>query len=433
MPAIKLGASSISKVLIGSVPVSRIMLGLQQIWTARKITSLALFGDSITDQNSTVATSNPNGVLEQSLGYAVNALFLLEHPFDLVERTTSAYVDNGDRDFGYGSYSAQQLIDGNRSGDGVYPLTDLANADPDDVFVFAGSNPDTDTVGALVELWDTFTAAGRRVFAAEILPRGENASGYDGTELANCYTYNVLLKAAAQSRGIPFLEWADAIALGPGDFADESLLNASDHVHPNRRGAELLGARFAAFIEPFCGAAYSLPVDGDAAWVTINPYVAGDSSGLATGFTKTNPAGGTTTASKISDGDGTVWQRLVISQPGTYNAVTYRQSSGTSGTFAVGDIVRPVCRVRGDASGWDIKAFHIIIYDKVATVTTARNSGMYDYATSLSSKPTLEVADGLILGPPYTIKADTTDIYTYFQAWGSATIDIRQIGLIKVG
>jgi len=400
------------------------------------VTSLAIFGDSITDQNSLELTGD--FVDANAIGYFTQAQMIMGHPITLSRRTVSAYGDVGDYTFGYGSYSPADLINGNRSGDGVYPLSDIATADPANIFCFCGSNTGSSTVEQLVAdiltLWDTFRAAGRRVFAAEILPRASSPS-YNSTSLANCYAANALLKTAAASRGIPFLEWAHVVALGPNDFGDPALLggvSGSDGVHPNTRGAQRLGAAWAAWFAPYVGPAWEPPASGDAAWLTTNPYMSGDVSGIATGWTTTNPVGGTITRSKVTDPDGTVWQRLAWSQPGTYNFGTFRQASGT-GTFQAGDIVVPVARVSSQASGWDFKGLRLTAYSTISPgALTARASAHNITNLAASASNVIDPVNGLIVGFPFEVAANTTAMFTYIQAFGSGTFDVRQVGLVKI-
>ena len=396
---------------------------------------LALFGDSITDQNS-LKEVGVDVASTQSIGWATYGMMQLGSPFSLVRRTTSAYGDNGDYTFGYGSYSPSDLLNGNRNNDGVYPMTDLAAANPSNLFIHGGSN--TAGVSAatnaanIIALWDANRALGRRVFSAEILPRVEGATGtYNSTDLANCYAANAIIEAAAAARGIPFLKWASVVALAPGGFGNPIFFPSTDGVHPNTLGAQRLGIAWADFMRPFCGPAYQPPASGSSAWVTTNPYMTGDVSGTATGWTGSNPTGGTLTRSKVTDDDGTVWQRLTASQSGTYNFWTFRQASGT-GTFAPGDVVIPVARVRGVNSGWDMKGVRLWVYSTISG-STAYRWGAYSISnTAAAATPVIDPVSGLIVGTPYTVPANTTGMFTYLQGFGSGSIDVRQIGLVKI-
>jgi lysophospholipase L1-like esterase len=384
-------------------------------------TPLAIFGDSITAQNTITETNQFAGFT--SAGYATWGMFYAGRQYDLAKRISSVSTEAPDWDFGYSSYSAQQLLDGNRSGDGVYPMTDLATADPESVFVFCGSNGvvGSTTTDAILEIWDTFRAAGRRVFAAEILPRTADAAGYDATALAATYANNATLKAAAAARGIPFLEWASLIATEPGGYGDPEWL--PDEVHPGTRGAQRLGVAFAEFISRYFKNDFATPAIGNAAWLTGNPGMSGDVSGGATGFSF---GGDISAKSKVTDGDGTVWQRVTVtSGGGTQNT---RQTSGTN-TAQAGDVVRAVCRIRGVSAGWAIRNIRLRML-RQGDATVFRAGDMH--TTTVDTDPLVLLPDGYLMGPEYTIPAATTNLFTYLNFWGSGSVDFREFGIIKV-
>jgi hypothetical protein len=384
-------------------------------------TPLAIFGDSITGQNSLIETGAASGFW--AIGYAAWGMFYAGRQFDLAKRISSVSADAPDWDFGYGSYSASDLLNGNRSGDGVYPMTDLATADPESVFVFCGSNgvSGPTTTDSILEIWDTFRTAGRRVFAAEILPRTAAAFGYDATALAATYANNATLKAAAAARGIPFLEWASLVALAPGDYGDVQWM--PDNVHPGTRGAQRLGIAFAEFISRYFKNDFATPAIGSASWLTGNPGMSGDVSGGATGFTF---GADVTAKSKVTDPDGTVWQRVSFS--GATGAQNTRQTSGTN-TAQTGDVVRAVCRIRGVSADWAIRNIRLRLL-RQGDATLFRSGDMH--ASSPDATAIELLPDGYLLGPEYTIPAATTNLFTYLNFWGSGSLDIRELGIIKV-
>ena len=407
MPALGLG---LGLALANRVPV-------------RKVTDLAIFGDSITAQNT---DNNGTTVFYSPKGYATVAQILNGYAFNLVKKVSTAHVDGIDYDFGYGAYSASDLLNGKS---GVFPMADIAAADPKDVFVFCGSNgvAGAATTDSILGIWDTFRAAGRRVFAAEILPRCLGASGYGAPELAATYANNVTLKAAAAARGIPFLEWASSVALSPGGYGDPQYM--PDFVHPGQKGADVLGAQFAAFMAPYVGPSFVIPADGDSRWRTGNPYVAGNVSGIATGYTATGYTG-----SKVTDGDGTVWQRLNINSA-TTNEKIFRQTSG-SGTFQNGDIVVPIVRVRGNSTDWGtIKNVQISLYRNEGAGIVRVSAGNYITNNSgIDASPASSPINGFIMGTPVNVTGSTTQLFTYFAVLGTAVgqFDIRQIGALKI-
>ena len=385
-------------------------------WLNLEINALALAGDSITQQNGTAAYS-------QAVGFATNAAMLSNGALKFLNKVTTAHSGGLNFNFGYGAYSAADFLNGNRAGDGVYPMTDVAAADPSDVFVFLGSNASITSLADILTIWDTFRAAGRRVFAAEVLPRHSTAAGYTSTKLAETYALNDALKPAAAERKIPFLEWASLVAESPGGFG--SLTYMPDAVHPNILGAEVLGEAFYNFLAPWLPDPFEPPVDGSAAWVTDNPYMTGDVSGVATGWNLT--AANITAKSKVVDPDGTVWQRVTMSAG---NNIICRQSAG-AGPWAVGDTIVPVMRIRAVEAGW---AFHNVenrITKTGSPSNTAAGGGMYSGAPT--TVQVRQPMNGLIVGHPYVIPADATGIYNYIYAHGNGgTFDFRQAGCFKI-
>lgn len=381
----------------------------------RNFTTLAIFGDSITAQNTAI---NSPGIRFASIGYAAYGNFLLNHGFDFVKKTSTAHGDGVDWDFGYGGYSAEELLNGKS---GVYPMNDLAASDPSHVFVFCGSNPDATTAESIIAIWDTLRAAGRRVFAAEVLPRAES---FGSTVRDAIYAVNVTIKAAAAARGIPFLEWASTFAVSPGGYANPAYVMA-DGVHPNILGASVLGDVWADWIGRWAVAPFEVPAAASASWVTGNPYMSGDVSGGATGWTF--PAA-CSAKSKITDPDGTVWQRITNTQAG-YAGAIYRQTAGT-GTWSVGDTVRGVCRVRGVASGWDIKNIDIRVVQIGGSAT--ESYAMYSATSDITATGIVSPMTGLIVGPPHVVQTGVTALYTYVRCYGSGTFDFTHCGCVKI-
>jgi hypothetical protein len=326
-------------------------------------------------------------------------------------------VDN----FGYGGFSAADFLNGNG---GVFPMNDVAAADPSDIFLCLGSNANVGaSLADILTIWDTWTGQGRRVFGSEVLPRASSASGYTSEKLAETYALNAALKLAASERGIPFLEWASVIAEEPGGFGNLSYI--PDGVHPGILGADVLGEAWANFMAPYCGDPYQPPADASAEWVTANPYMAGDVSGGATGWTFNGA--GHASKSKITDPDGTVWQRIGVSGASTTSALL-RQTSG-AGSWAVGDVVRPVARIRGVESGWSITNIRLVGV-KIGTPNVVGTSG--DQQTTSLDGVRLPMT-GTLYGAEYTIPADATGMHCYLYASGTGSFDVTACGLVKVG
>jgi hypothetical protein len=152
--------------------------------------------------------------------------------------------------------------------------------------------------------------------------------------------------------------------------------------------------------------------------------MAGDVSGGATGFSFGSDV---SAKSKVTDGDGIVWQRVTVtSGGGTQNT---RQTAGTN-TAQAGDVVRAVCRIRGVSAGWAIRNIRLRML-RQGDATVFRAGDMHPGTPDTGALELL--GDGYLLGPKYTVPASTTNLFTYLNFWGSGSVDFREFGIIKVG
>lgn len=122
---------------------------------------------------------------------------------------------------------------------------------------------------------------------------------------------NDLRRANCASYGAVVCDWSDEISTSPGDdtaLADTDLL--TDNIHYNYVGTWKLGEQLRSVI----AANFSLPeqkivpVSGDPSWTTLNPYMTGSVSGLATSWSITTTGTPTPTVTRSKTAEG--YQRL---------------------------------------------------------------------------------------------------------------------------
>jgi hypothetical protein len=400
-------------------------------WVEKPIRTLAIFGDSITQQNATLTQL-------ESRGYAVPLRFRLRQRFELARMVSTQHDDGLRYNHGYGAYSPEQLINGTMTDAigvlPVQPIADLDATDPPAVFVFCGSNPGesvANTAADIISIWDDQKSKGRFVIAAEVLPR---SLAQGSTVTANIYAVNAILKPAAAARGIPYVEWALAFAdpESPQGYANPAYV-VSDGVHPNTLGgivlSELLEAAISKYIQPI---EPTIPGTGES-WVSVNPsFDDANANGYADNFTF--PTAVITANSIIADAGGN-WQRITSNHATTTGQVIRNTTGESSAGWAVGDWVRATCEVRvpaEDIGSWAIKGMQcevvktgsstVFTYDMYQSVSTLLAS------SDISGKP----LNGRFLTPPYQISADATGIFAYIRFWGSGTFEIRNLGVVKV-
>lgn len=380
----------------------------------RRAFRLLCLGDSITDQNSSLLYGF------ESAGPVARARALLRGRLEMVPRVFSAHSSNGDWDFGYGAYSASDVLNGKT---GVFPMSDIKAAyqDTDAVFVHLGSNPAGSvaaTVAAITAIWDAIIADGLEVFAAEVLPR---AASFGAGVAADIIAVNAALASEAESRNIPLLTWHGNFADGSG-YCSTALF--SDGVHPNATACQRLAVLLADFLDPLIGGSYLRLPDPKTAWLTGNPYFTGDDASVPTAWTA--PAEASAYAVTL-DAEGR-WKRITnTNSPATYTVSTYRQTSGV-GTWKIGDRVRGVCRIRGVASGWDFKAVELRMVK-----TGGTTESIYAHHTfSASSEPSIMdvYGDQYLITPEYVIPSTATAMFTYLNLYGSGSVDVQCCGIL---
>jgi hypothetical protein len=350
---------------------------------------------------------------------------------------STQHVDGIRWNHGYGTYSPLDILNGTMNGavgaTPVQPLADIAASNPRVVFVHCGSNPGSSvavTANAIISIWDTLRSQGRFVIAAEVLPR---SAAQGATVTANIYAVNVIIKAAALARGIPYVEWASAFAdpSSPEGYANPALV-AADGVHPNPTGGWVLSGVLETAISSLISSVEpSVPAAGQS-WVTPNPlFVDANSNGYADDMTFPT---GVITANSIITADGGNWQRIT-SNHSTNSGQVIRNTGGTSANgWAVGDWVQATCEIRvpsGDVAAWNFRGVQCELLHAGTANTFCYDMFQVPSTMSVAAEVLGRPMTGRFLTPPFQITADCTGIFAYLRFWDAGTFEIRRLGVVK--
>lgn len=253
------------------------------------ITNMAAMGDSLT---SGALLSGTTWYDDGYPGFALDSLkHSLEHVFYAPDGT---YHQTG-------GFSAQQIID-------TWLPRVIADA-PDMCVIYAGANSLDDARGISADLdvaaewiadqvWelvDGCVSNGINVIVCtltpDIFPTDTNyppaANTYHPDYRTIRKKLNDIIRAEAASHDAVLCDWAYEISTSATDdtaLADPDWL--ADNIHPNIPGRMKLGVFLADVIRQnfILPDEFAVPADGDPAWLTSNPYLSGDSGGLATGW-----------------------------------------------------------------------------------------------------------------------------------------------------
>lgn len=339
----------------------------------------------------------------------------------------------GDWDFGYSGQTAQALL-GNPG-----PLGDVLAADADLTIVCAGANDVR--LGAtaaqirdrIVALWDALTANNRQYVPMEVPPQGPAArqTVVDAT--------NALIRPIAAARRLNLIPWDPDLVSGgvPLQLAfpfEPGTVPADQQIHPSSWGSYRQAQYMLPLLSPFIQPTppdYSNPSDGK--WITTNPDMQGNVSGVATGWNV--DGNGIITASKVTATDGgNDWQQLVYSQsPGSYTESKLNAPTMSTG-FASGDVVEAVLEIECDPSGFDMKGLQVSFYfggvDSQPRGTGLRAESHDVLAWTGGNTP----FSGIIRTPPIVIPRATTTggavtVSMSFRGAGRGTVRIRNAGV----
>lgn len=355
-------------------------------------------------------------------GFAQYAQTILKGRFDFVKRTsiTGFATQTGPAwSIASSGITAMQLLDnpgamGDLLRDTPAGVPVFTNAGSNDVQGTSGVGAETTVANRVIALWDIIRATGRSVIGGEILPC------VNSTKTTLAAATNVILKAAASARGIPWTEWPPAAIVSGApnpDWFD------SDLIHPNLIGAQKLGESFASQISALCQPTeFALPASGSARWKTLNPYITGG-SGIATSWTEPNgPSGGTATPTKETI-DGDLWQVLTIAQSGTYNLCL----TSITGTVTPGDFVRLVGQLKVSSGFKNVNLQ--CNFGGAGGSLQANRSALGSEFTEIAAG--LEAWEGTMLTGWDFVPAGATTCTVFLNTYGAGVIKYRGVGLIS--
>jgi hypothetical protein len=406
-------------------------------------------GDSITDR-STVRNVPYDAMETNPSGWGAPLRIISGQRLQGILRPATGVVSvpGNDRDFGYSGINAGQYRLGSAWGPGAEWLgshvpieaveTAAASAPAGTVIVcHIGTNDlssltAAQTAASVQALWSRLVATGLPVVGTDILQRGATYSGWTTTLRDRVNDTNTLLRAAWQSAGLAaYRQWDDLIDKDVNGYAAATEFPV-DQLHPTQRTGFRLGLDLWELFSPYVTATpFVIPASGSASWVTPNPYVAGGTT-LATSW-EVNSLGTLNTdytVAKVTDGDGTVWQRLTRITAQASGLVGLRARI-TSGIPASGTVCRATARIRM-AAGQPCQAVAVQVQQVNAPqandwLDTVSNGGAVGQTSPIRELS----ADWRFLSEKFTIQSGVTQLWILIaiQTSGSATIDFREAGI----
>lgn len=414
---------------VAACPVSGMTIAARDKVTVQKyfyrvfprIENIAFLGDSITN-----GESNTDGVAFLQAG---RLLCVLTRQRLTAVRNPS----RGDWDFGWSGFTSQQLLAGSPGTPGVLPVSLVIESCADACIVHVGTNnvsrgqsPET-IVASISEIWDQLSAAGIRVIATEISPRG------DLTSVAIVDQVNSMMKSEALRRKLLFVPW-NRIGRLPDGTADPVFF--PDGIHPNAIAQSAKALMLSDYINASfaLGRDYEFPSFGSANWITSNPYMTGSSQssvalGLASGWSYQIPAGGSLSFAKVPSTDGIVdWQEItVVQSENQYNKGYVFMA--TSATLVAGASYCAVAEIESDDS-WDFKEVSVSVANMPFNAKDL-------YVGGLAGIRKLETAvspySGIIRTPSFIAESSSTAVrYFFLNFYGSGKIKVRRAGIHRV-
>lgn len=413
------------------------------------ITHILEVGDSITDR-STVRNTAYNAMETNPSGWGAALRIVSGQRLQGLTRgaTGLTEVPGNDRDYGYSGINANQYLNGLGAGwsNPAYVAIDAvdavaATAPAGTVIVchigtndLSGADAAT-TASRITALWARLVATGLPVVGTDILQRGAAYSGWTTTLRDRVNDTNTLLRAAWRSSGLAaYRQWNDLIDKDVNGYAATTEFPA-DHLHPTSRTGFRLAVDLWSLFQPYVTASpYAIPASGSASWVTPNPYVTGGTT-LATSW-EANSLGTLNTdytVAKVTDGDGTVWQRLTRITPQAFETVGLRARI-TSGIPASGTVCRVTARIRV-AAGQPASSVCLLVQQVNAPQANDWFDAIAHGGITGEVSPIREV-DGSwrFLSEEFTIQSGVTQVWCLvaLKNSGSATIDFREAGIFTV-
>lgn len=411
-------------------------------------------GDSITDRSTVVwNATGQNGIGYDQRGWAA----ILEQissrrltGLGPTEANTYKVGSLWDRDHGYSGITAHAYINGSEVYGDFLPIDDAIAANPHIYLVHIGTNDVQDQTAETVvnrvrAVWLPLVATGVRVVGTDILQR---ASAHNSPTIkAKIIAINTALRAAWEEDGLfGYRQWDDLVVkdeitgyAADSEYPDNAHPTNPDGIHPGADLARQMAEDMWSLLEPLTtGIPVTIPASDSAEWVTPNPYVSGDVSGLATGWAVNflGDSGVDTIYTKTVDADGN-WQRVEIVaetlNPSSYfNQGLYSRITNESGavTALIGAQLRATARVR-IPEGQGLSTVGISVQCVGAT-------GVEDWiypawGTYQTDVAPIESYDATIYCDPFTVPAGTTQIWILITPGrGTGIFEFQKAGLLMV-
>jgi hypothetical protein len=409
-------------------------------------------GDSITDR-STVRNTPYDYIETNPSGWGASLRIVSGQRLQSVSRgaTGVASVPGNDKDYGYSGINSGQYRLGSAYGPGaewlgshvpIDAVTSAASSSPYGTVIVChiGTNDLTSltasqTADSVKALWARLVATGKPVIGTDILQRGATYSGWTSTLRDRVNDTNALLRSSWQSSGLwAYRQWDDLIDKDANGYAAATEFPV-DQLHPTSRTGFRLAVDLWSLFSPYVTASpYSIPASGSSLWVTPNPYVTGGTT-LATSW-EANSLGTLNTdytVAKVTDGDGTVWQRLTRITAQSFDTVGLR-SRITSGIPTAGTVCRATARIRM-ASGEAAESVCVLVQQVNAPQASDWHEPITHGGATSAVSPIREI-DGSwrFLSEEFTVQSGVTQLWVLIalKNSGSATIDFREAGVFKV-
>jgi lysophospholipase L1-like esterase len=419
-------------------------------WTGdqrRKLATFALVGDSNGDRATSVAYPTAQNAIcyDQRAWGSLIEQFAGGRIRGLGPTGANTYKVGAlwDRDHGYSGITSYKMVNGDAVYGSLIPIEDAIAANPDFFIVNIGTNDASDQTAATViarnrAVWARLVATGKPVIGTDILQRASAHNSVGVRDTINAV--NAAQRATWAADGLwKYRQWDDLVLKDGGtgyalssEYPDNFRVSPGpDGIHWGIDLSRRLANDLVSCLQPYwTGAAVTIPADGHASWVTPNAYVAGDVSGLATGWANNFlDAGGAFTPSKFTDSQGT-WQRINIATQRTYRGSW--QSEGiyskiTTGAAAyIGTQVRPTARIR-IPTGQNLSSVGISVQ-----CIGAANPWTYNATPSWAYTlcPVSEF-DAQIYCDPFTVPTGTTQIWFMINPGsGTGIFDFQKAGIV---
>lgn len=426
---------------------------------AGPITHVLEVGDSITDR-STVRNTAYNAMETNPSGWGAALRIVSGQRLQGIMRGATGVVSvpGNDRDFGYSGINALQYRLGTGSGPGaewlgshvpIQAVEAAAATAPEGTVIVChiGTNDLTGadaatTAARITALWARLVATGLPVVGTDILQRCAAYSGWTTTLRDRVNAVNAILRTSWQSAGLwAYRQWDDLIDKDGNGYAAATEF-PFDQLHPTSRTGFRLAVDLWSLFQPYVTASpFAIPASGSASWVTPNPYVTGGTT-LATSW-EANSLGTLNTnytVAKVTDGDGTVWQRLTRITAHTSGEQIGLRARVTNAVANAGPIpaAGTVCRVTGRfrmAAGQPAQSVCLLVQQVGAPQAVDWFDAITHGGVNAEVSPIREI-DGSwrFLSEEFTIQSGVTQVWCLvaLKNSGSATIDFREAGIFRV-